>query len=259
MPILQFDSLDLVPDGLREHAKQIDGGDKVTVNVVAQSKIDEFRDNNIKISKERDELLEKFAPYQRLVGDDLETFSKTLEELQVTAQRVKDGELKEGRALEEALTKRTEELRRSMEERIQAEGKEKAAWKGKHDVLEQKFKQSLVISAVKDACVLGDAGVEPAAIADITRCALDVFKADDHGRITPYVGDAPIYGADGVTPMTPKEWLVKLKEEKPFYFKGTQGGGGGGDNVHKVNGATRDSLKAMTPQERIEFANRTGR
>lgn len=255
MPILQFDTLDLVPDGLREHAKQIDGSDKVTVNVVPQAKIDDFRDNNIKLSKERDDLLAQLDPLKAIIGDDAEAFTKSLEELRLTSQRVKDGELKEGRALEEALAKRTDEMRRSYDERLQMEAKEKGAWKGKHDQLDAKFRQSLVMAAVKDACVLEDTGVEPRAIADITQRALSVFVADDHGKITPYSGDAPIYGADGVTPMTPKEWLTKLKEDAPYFFKGTSGGGAGGDTVHKVGGRTMEQLKSMTAAERLAFAN----
>lgn len=258
MPILQFDTLDLVPEGLREHAKPVEGTDKVSVNVIPQAKIDEFRDNNIKLSKERDELLAQLEPLKGIVGDDAAAFAASLEELRATSQRVKDGELKEGRAIEEALTKRTEELRRSLEERIQAEGKEKAAWRQKHDDLDRKFKQSLVMAAVKDACVLGDAGVETAAIGDITQRALSIFSADDHGKITPYSGDAPIYGADGVTPMTPKEWLVKLKEEAPYFFKGSSGGGAGGDQVHKVHGRTQEQLKSMTAAERLALANGEG-
>lgn len=259
MPLLQFESLDMVPEGLREHAKQVDGdASKVTVNVVPQAKIDEFRDNNIKISKERDELLERIGPLQAIIGEDAEAFVASLEELRLTQQRVKDGDLKEGRALEEALTKRTEELRRSMEERIQGEGKEKAAWKSKHDALDFRFKQSLVAASVKDACIAEGAGVDPRAIRDITQRALSVFQADDHGKLTAMAGDAPIYGADGMTPMTPSEWLVKLKEEAPYFFQGSNGGGAGGDPVHKVHGRTTEQLKGMSASERLALANGEG-
>lgn len=256
MPILSFDSLDQVPEGLREHAKQADGSEKFTVNVVPKQAIDEFRDNNIKISKERDELLEKLAPLQAIVGEDPAAFGAELEELRLTRQRVKDGELKEGRALEEALAKRTEELRRTMEERIQSEAKDKVAWKQRHDDLDGRYRRSLVASAVRDAVLRGDSGVETTAVADVVERAQKIFRVDDHGKIVPFAGDAPIYGADGVTPMTPSEWLAKLKEEAPHFFKGSNGGGAGGDqSVHKVHGRTADQLKGMSASERLALAN----
>lgn len=256
MPILNFDSLDLVPDGLREHAKAVDGGNgKVAVNVVPSVKIDEFRDNNIKLSKERDELRGQYEPLKAIVGDDIEGFSKSLDELRQTQQRVKDGELKETRSIEEALHKRTEELRKDYDGRLQAEGKEKAAWRQKHDALDNQYKRSLISSAIKDAAMESDSGVEPKAIGDIVNVGLPVFRISDDGKVIPYQGDGPIYGADGTSPMTPREWIAKLKEDKPFFFKGSNGGGAGGDTTRKVHGVDKAQVGKMTASERLALAN----
>uniref|UniRef100_A0AB74UM91 Capsid and scaffold protein n=1 Tax=Caulobacter phage BL57 TaxID=3348355 RepID=A0AB74UM91_9VIRU len=255
MPVLSYDTLDLVPEGLREYAKQVDGSDKFQVNVVSANKIDEFRDNNIKISKERDSLLAEVETLRPLVGEDPAAFAAQLEELRSIAQRVKDGDLKEGRALEEALQKRTEEMRKQYDERLQATGKERAAWQSKHDELERRYKQSLVSNAITAAAMAQGSGVDPAALNDVVRSGLDVFRADDQGRLTPYVGDAPLYGADGVTPMTAKEWLAKLKEEKPYFFLDSRGGGAGGDKTKTVHGHTAERLKGMSAAERLAAAN----
>lgn len=254
MPVLSYDALDQVPEGLREFAKQADGSEKFSVNVVAGNKIDEFRDNNIKISKERDALLAEIEPLRAVVGEDPNAFSAHVEELRSIAQRVKDGELKEGRALDEALQKRTEEMRKQYDERLQAVGKEKAAWEGKHRELEGRFKNSLISNAITAAAMANGSGVDPTAINEVVRSGLDVFKTDDQGRLTPYVGEAPLYGADGVTPMTPKEWLTKLREEKPFFFFNS-GGGGSGGTTKTVHGASPDRVKAMTASERLALAN----
>lgn len=56
MPDIVYDTLEAIPEGLRENAKKGDDG-KFTVKVVLQSKLDEFRDSNIRVSKERDDLL----------------------------------------------------------------------------------------------------------------------------------------------------------------------------------------------------------
>ena len=58
MPEIVFESLDKVPEGLREHAKEEEG--KVKVNVVPKNKLDEFRETNIKLAQERDSLKSAF-------------------------------------------------------------------------------------------------------------------------------------------------------------------------------------------------------
>lgn len=258
MPIIQYDTLDLVPDGLREYAKPIDGTDRVQVNVVSATKIDEFRDNNIKLSKERDDFRLKFEPLHSIIGDDIDGFTKNLTELQATAQRVKDGDLKESRSIEEALAKRTEELRKSYEDRLQAEGKEKAAWRQRHEALDLAYKHSQVSSYLKDAVLDPTSGVNTNASSDLVDVGLKVFKMEANGRITPYEGDAPIYGTDGTTPMTAKEWVASMKEKKPYYFEGTGGGGAGGGGApaeKRTLGRTHADLKKMSAAERLAVAN----
>lgn len=259
MPILNFETLDLVPEGLREFATPVEGQEgKVKVNVVAETKLSSFRDTNINLLKERDEYRSKFEPLHAIVGDDPETFTKTLAEYQAMAQRVKDGDLKETRSVEEALSRRTEELRKSMELQIQAEAKEKNAWRLKHEALETQFKHSQVSSYLKDAVLASDSGVLPQTAADLVDIGLKVFKMGTDGRIVPYEGDAPIYGSDGSSPMTAKEWVQKQKEVRSNFFQGTQGGGSGphGSLTEKrVLGRTTADLKKMSAAERLAVAN----
>lgn len=259
MPNLIYDTLDGCPTDLREFAKPVEGQEgKVQVSVVPKKAIDEFRDNNIRLTKECDTLTQERDALKAVVGDDdLETFKNSLDALRQTAQRVKDGELKESRGIEEALAKRTEELRKDYDARLQSEGKEKAAWRQRFEGLDTSFKRERVISAIKDAAMEPDSGVQPKAMGDITMNALNVFKCDDHGRIIPYEGDAPIYGQDGTSPMTPREWLSRLKEEKDYLFKPSNGGGAGGngDTTKKILGHSPEKLKSMRAGELLDLAN----
>jgi hypothetical protein len=259
MPILTFEALDDVPEGLRDFAK--DHGDgKITVNVVPEAKLSEFRDNNINVSKERDTLLEQVSKLKGIVGEDPEAFEKDLAELRVTRDRVAAGDLRESRALEEALSKRTEEMRKKFEEELQTKGRELNAWRDKHSQLDRRYRDGQVIQAIKDAATTPESGVEPRAISDVAKRALEVFRVMDDGRMIPLNGDVPIYGTNGVDPMTPGEWLQKLKEEAPYYFKGTQGGGAGGDNSKKGNhGMTFNDLKSLTAAEKLALANKENR
>lgn len=256
MPALRFDSLDLVPEGLREHAKKVDGEENaVTINVVASAKVDEFRDNNINLSKERDELLGRVETLAAIVGEDPEAFREELEGLRTTNERVQAGELKESRALEEAVGKRTEEMRTKYEERLSQAAKESGAWKNKYDALDQKHRQQQVAAYLREACADEDIGVVSAAIPDIIARGQQIFRADDQGRISAQDGDTTIYGEDGVSSMSGKEWLKKLREQSPFFFERTGGGDAGGETTQQVNGVDKGKIKAMTAQERLELAN----
>lgn len=261
MPVLSFDSLDAVPEGLREVAKTDEASGKVTVNVVAASKIDEFRDNNIKLSQERDGLASQLAPLKGLLGEfDYDAFKADLDDARLTRQRVKDGELKESRGIAEEVQKRTEEMRKSYEDQLQAKGREGAAWKTQAEQRDGQLKQQYVVNAIKDAASNSELGVVPSAIADVTHRALAIFKAGDDGKITPYAGDAPIYGADGVSPMSPHEWLEKLRVEAPHFFKGTNGGGSnGGQGEKKIHlggkMSTQDLANIKDPRQRLAAIN----
>lgn len=258
MPNITFDSLDQVPDEFKAIAKAVEGSDgKVTINVVPKTTVDEFRDKNIALSKERDGLVEKVTALGSIVGDDPEVFTKSLEEMRATTQRVKDGELKETRQIEEALAKRTDEMRKDYERQIQVVGKDLAAWRTKHDAVDVNYKRALVASTIKDACVASESGVEPKAIDDIISYGHNTWRVDDHGRVTPFDGDAPMIGSDGVNSLSPKEWLAKLKEVKPFFFKPTQGGGSGGESstTRKIMGVDRSKIANMTPMQKLELAN----
>jgi hypothetical protein len=254
MPILTYDSLDAVPEGLREVAKT--EGDKVTVNVVPQAKLEEFRDKNIELLKERDALKGQVDTLAPLVGEDVEAFNTELTELRATAQRVKDGQLTEGRKVEEEILRRTDDMRKTLEEQVRGAQKETGAWKTRAEQLDGTLKRTLVTSTIKDAAIDPEAGVLPGAIGDILRRAHDVWRAGDDGKVLAYQGDLQLYGADGGSPLTPKEWIAKLKEETPHYFKGTQGGGAtGGTETRGAHGKTAQEVKALSASERLALAN----
>jgi hypothetical protein len=58
--------------------------------------------------------------------------------------------------------------------------------------------------------------------------------------------------------MTPAEWLVKLRDEAPHYFKGNNGGGAAGGKDDKIGGFTQAQIAAdVAPQRSLELANKT--
>jgi hypothetical protein len=57
--------------------------------------------------------------------------------------------------------------------------------------------------------------------------------------------------------MTVAEWLVKLRDEAPHYFKGNNGGGAAGGKDEKIGGFTQAQIAQMSPLQRLELANKT--
>lgn len=254
MPELLFDSLDAVPEGLREVAVQ--EGEKVKVNVVPKVRLDEFRENNVKLVKERDDLSSRVGKVKTVLGtEDLDAFAKELGDLRSVASRVKDGQLVENKGLEEALSERTRQMRESYDSEVQKAAKEAAGWRDKFTTTSNKLRQTYIDRALTDVVLDETNGLEPKALIDIVARAARVFEVGEDGKLTPKNGDAVVYGADGVTPMTPKEWVLKLKEEAPYFFKGSNGGGAGGGDQKKVGGYSAAELAKMTPEMRLRVAN----
>jgi hypothetical protein len=63
MPIFTFDTLEQFPKACAVFAKA--EGDKVQINLVPQEKLDEFRDTNITLVKERDAALKQVENWPR--------------------------------------------------------------------------------------------------------------------------------------------------------------------------------------------------
>lgn len=255
MPEIIFDSLEQVPEGLREGAKTNDTG-KVVINVVPKDKLDEFRENNIKIVKERDDLATALGKAKEILGtEDFEQAAASLGELRTTAQRVKDGQLVENKGLEEAITERTTKMREEFQGEIARHASEAKAWKDKFSATDTKLRRTHIDRAITDVVLDEGSGVHPKALTDILGRAYGLFEVGDDGKLTPKKGDAVIYGGDGATPMSPKEWVLSLKEEAPYFFKGSNGGGSTGSDGKTIAGMTTAEIAKLSPEQRLQIAN----
>lgn len=254
MPELTFDTLDAIPEGLREGAKEVNG--KLVINVVPKAKLDEFRDNNVALSSERDTLKKSVEGFAALLGDkDQAEFATELEALRKTAQDVADGKLKGDDTIAREVAQRVETLKGDYERRLQDAGKETAAWKDKATVNDTKFRRSIVDREVTNAILDETSGAHPSARADILARAYGVFHVEDDGKLIARDGEATIYGANGTDSMTPLEWLGKLKEQAPYFFKGSSGGGAGGSGDKKLpGGMSAEDFNKLSGAEKLKLA-----
>lgn len=253
MPIIKFKTKEEVPEGLT--AVEKDGA--YVVDVVEKTKLEEFRTNNISLARERDELKNKVSTYASLIGDDPDTFKGELEELRTTHQQVKDGKLKGTDAVEAEVTRRVASVKEGYDAQIKTLSTERDRERQGREALDARLRRSIIDSAVTQAILASDSGINPATTPDILSRAYKLFTVNEKEELVPKQGDAVIYGSDGATPMSVKEWLQKLQVEAPYFSLQSAGGGASGNADSKLpKGYTQETWDKLSPQERIKLARR---
>lgn len=253
MPKLTFKTKDEVPEGLRDHAKETDGG--FVVGVVHES----FRDRNIALSQERDELKTKVDSLSKIVGDDVEGFSATLAGLREMEQHVKDGKLTKKEDIDRTVEARMQAKEAGHRDALKAAQDKANAEKARGDGFESKFKGMVVDQAIISAVTAADSGANPAALQDILNRARAVFQAKDDGTLVAKKGETVWYGADGENSIQPKEWLAGLLKDAPYLGKESAGTGGAGGKGLKVAGMSDEAFQKLSPEQRIAASRKASR
>lgn len=258
MPNLTFDSLEVIPEGLKEHAKANDAG-KFVVDVVPGVKLNEFRDRNIAVSQQLEVATGVLSKLKPVVGDDIDVFLATFGEMSKTAQQVKDGKLKATDAIETEVLNRVGVMKTGFETRLQELTTEAATSRTEAKAAKLALDNSVVERAVTDAVVNERSGANPGALSDILERAYKVFKIVD-GKMIAKEGEFTVMGADGATPMTPMEWMVKLREQAPYLFKNSNGGGATGNTGSgtgfRGTGLTQEAYWALSPMAKAELSEK---
>lgn len=203
-----IDDISLLPNALREFYVEQDG--KFLLNVeglVPKARLDEFRENNIKLVQERDELR------QRYDGID-ETKAR---ELLAKAQNEKDKKLIEAGKVDELLAQRVEAMRADYEERLASEST-------KTSNLQEKLESLLIDGALRDAA--SKAGVRASAIEDVLLRGRVAFKLVD-GKAALVENNEVVYSKTG-EPVSMTDWVSALTTQAPHLFEPNSGAGSRG-------------------------------
>ena len=266
MATLSYDSLSEVPEDLRDNAKEGDDG-KYLVNVTGAEKIKEFRDNNIKLSKERDDLTGALAQYENVTGvqlpdigdGKLSDFAKALEGLRATKKKVDDGKLVEETSLEEAAAARVTEVTAGFKTQLAEMAKDRDAHRDGRKAADTRADAMMVENAIRLVASHPDVAMIDKAVQMILPDAIKTFRVEDDGKIIPKSKDGTIiYGSDGVSAKSIKEWLLEQREERDFLFKGSKGGGASGNTDNTPGRLNAKELGAMKPADRIKYARQHG-
>lgn len=227
MASIVLDDITSLSEALRaEYEKKEDGkyylkltGDHPEVKQL-KAKAIEFRESNIKILKERDELdlrLKSFA------GVDPDEYKKAKEKLATLEKKIADGDGGGGDGgdnrdfqvkLAEAIRAQVEPLTKKVTE-LTSE-KEQADLSLKRRDLETSLRG-----------VATKAGIADTAVDDFIGRGVKVFNLDGKAM----KGDETIWSEKNPSdPMPMEEWADKLATEAPHLYKKNSGGGAGSDN-----------------------------
>lgn len=255
MPSISYATKEEIPQGLQEFATEGEDG-KFVVKVVAEAKLNEFRERNVTLAQQIETMGPVVARIKTLAGDDIDAFETDVAGLRDIAKRVEDGELKTNDQIEQAVADRIKAVRDGYEANEKAEREKRVAAEGKVLTLQQRLDQTEVRHGITNVVIHPESGVRPEALPDILERAYKLFKMED-GKPVPKNGEATVYGASGADPMTYAEWIVKLRDEAPHYFKGNAGGDANGGKQTKQGGFTAAEIAGMTPQQKLAIANGT--
>jgi hypothetical protein len=251
MPDLKFPNLDAVPEGLREAAKQ--NGNEFVVSVVPSGKLAEFRDNNIELKRQVESLTGTVSALKPIIGEDIEAFRSKYSDLEATYQQVKDGKLKGTEAIAAEVANRVKASQETFEGQLREAGTKLNTTTAERDQWKSKYERSVLHQQITNAVVGKDSIANPEALPDILSRAEQLFVVQPDGTIVPKKGDTILYGADGASPMSPKEWLTKLVAEAPYLGKASAGGGANGNrNSGDTYGMPAADFAKLSPPERIK-------
>lgn len=168
--------------------------------------------------------------------------------------------LAEGKT-DEVIERRTERLKADYEAKIANQEKAIAELNGSYEKAQSTVKQLKVEGSLRQAAA--EHGLVPSAIEDALGRAMNVFSVGEDGKLIAEEDGRTAFGKDGVTPLTPAEWLETMKEKAPHWFPAPQGGGAGGGSgkgggAHTISRAdARDPQKYRAAKEAAEKAGST--
>jgi len=203
---------------------------------VEKAKLDEFRNNNLALARERDELKQRFD------GIDPEQVRALLAEKQKledeslrTATGDKAGEV------EKVIEGRIKGIKADLDKQVGTLTAERDALTSRLTAIQ--IDQGVVTAATKR-------GLRATALTDITARARAVFKLVN-GVPAAFESDGRSvrYGRDGLTPMTLDEWVDLQVAEAPHLFESNSGGGAAGNtagNGSRSHGLQKNPFKKET-------------
>ena len=230
-------NLDSVPEALREHYTESNGKFVLSVQGMSpKSKVDEFRDTNLNLIKERDEQKAKLSSYGDVTPEEIQTMKAEI-------SNFKSDSLVDKGEFDKALTEKTENLKLSYTDRINKKDEVIKNLQEENTKSSQQLKKYLIETNVAEA--VNKAGkIRPGALRDIQRRAMDTWVIKDGVPVPQKADGSVIYGEDGNNPMGMEEWAVLLRKDSAYFFESNKGSGATGSDSGSMNIGGNEATKA---------------
>lgn len=263
MPLnFEVESLDNLDEPIAALYTKDETSGKYFLNVegaVHKSKVSEYRDNNIKLLKERDELKAKMVDKSEIdkIQEQFEAekaqLASELEKLKASKEELKDDKSKDNSEELKQLNKSIKQLEAIKKAQESELTSVKTELSKQIDEIKQQFESKsrayntvLLNSAVNEAAVA--AGVDPNALAAVKALATTTFKIEGDSIVAYDPNDgSPLFSKDGSTNLSVKEWAANLKETMPQLFIQPKGAG---TQKSSLNSGSVDAN--LTPLQRIQ-------
>ena len=234
-------SLDEVDEPLRSLYAESNGKFVLGVEgVVPKSKLDEFRNNNVDLSRKLEDLTSKYKDI------DPELYASLTEE----HRKLKDKKLIDAGKIDELVEDRVKEMRKTLES-------ERDGYKGQFTETRSRLEKVLIDNEASRFAV--EMGCVETALDDIVMRARSQFKLDKNDHAVAIDGERTLYGADGVTPLSIKEWMNALVKKAPHLFKQSSGGGAGGSKQGAGSSSIKSKADFKSAKEKAAFITEHGR
>lgn len=219
-------SLDEVTEDVRNVYVQGDDG-KFYVDVdgvVSKDKLNEFRENNIKLLKDLERFKDIDPEEYRSIKNEIETLRKT-------TKKLSPEELDQ--LVNEKITERVAKMK--------DEHKAELVKKDEMISVQSRQLESLLIdSAIRSEATKN--GVRAAAVDDVLLRAKTIFQVKDGAAVPVGKDGQVIYGKDATNPMSASEWIGSLKKDAPHLFEDSRGSGAGGSSGSAGNNTNMSSI-----------------
>lgn len=219
-----LDNLDGVDESIAKlYTKGADGKYHLEVEgFVPKSKLDEFRETNVKLMKD----MEKFKDIDPV----------KYRELAETARKIQEKEWIEKGEIDKVVEQRVATMRGDFETQINT-------FKTSNEAMSRQLEGLLIDNEVRAAAT--KLGVRASAVDDVLLRAKAVYKVKD-GVATPVDSKGQvIYGKDGASPMAVTDWVGSLKQSAEHLFQTSSGGGAGGSGSSGGGGANLSSVQKI--------------
>lgn len=179
----------------------------------------------------------------RFEGIDPDEFHKLRERV----KGLDDADIYDKQGIEALVLRRTESMKSEHERQMRQRENEINSLKETVSAVDRRWRQDRIKTALLDAAAR--AGVSKQAMPDAVQRGLAVFgDLDDQGTVIARDGDDIRYGKDGISPLTPDEWMQSLKQDAPHLWPPSSGGGA--PVYHSGTGPQID-WQSLPPTERL--------